>query len=110
MVVGLLDEGIPELGAVRDHTLIIIGETVLTRVVGHGVVLSSSLPLAGVNTVEACGAVSIRAVVIGADILTIGVLATLWSGFHLIANCSTAVNIHGPGTYGAHGVLEAHIK
>ena len=41
-----------------------------------------------VDTVEACGAVSIRAVVIGADILTLGVLTTLRSGIHLITNIS----------------------
>ena len=53
MVIREMVDRIQELGAVWDHTAI-VGETVLTRVVGHGVVLSSGLlPLAGVCTVEA---------------------------------------------------------
>ena len=63
-----------------------------------------------IDTVEACGAVSIRAVVISADILTVRFLATLWSGIHLIANISGAVSISRPVTDWTHGVLDARIK
>ena len=64
MVVRKMVDRIQEFGAVGYHTAI-IGETVLTRVVGHGVVLSSGLlPLAGVCTVEARGAIGLRTIVI----------------------------------------------
>ena len=71
--------------------------------------LGSFLPLR-IDTVEACGAVSIRAVVTGADILTFRVLTTLWSGFHLIANISRAVNITWPVTDWTIGPLVADIE
>ena len=46
MVVGLLGDGIDELGTVRDHATV-IGETVLTRVVGDGVVIAVLCSLTG---------------------------------------------------------------
>ena len=100
---------IPELGAIGDHTAV-IGEAVLTRGVGHGVVLSGGLPLTGVCTVEACRAISFRAKVIGANILTVGVLTTLWSGILLITNISGAVNIGGIVTDRSLGVYIALIE
>ena len=63
-----------------------------------------------VDTVEACGAVSIRAIVFGADILTVRVLTTLRSGIHLITNISRAVNILRPATDWTDGILVADIK
>ena len=52
MVIGRLGDGINKLATVGDHAAI-IGETVLARVVGHGVVWGR-LPAAGigVDTVE----------------------------------------------------------
>ena len=99
---------IPELGAIGDHTAV-IGEAVLTRVVGHGVVLSGGLPLTGVCTVEACRAISFRAIVIGADILTVGVLTTLWSGILLITNNFGAINGTGPAAQWTR-ILQLDIK
>ena len=46
MVVGLPDEGIHILGAVRDDTAV-IGETVLARVVGDRVVIAVLCSLTG---------------------------------------------------------------
>ena len=63
-----------------------------------------------VDAVKACGAVGLRAIVIGADILTFGVLTTLWSGIHLIANIFGAVNLTRPVTDWTIRILVAHIK
>ena len=46
MVVGLLGGGIDVLGAVRDHATV-IGETLLARFVGHGVVIAVLCSLTG---------------------------------------------------------------
>ena len=46
MVVRLLGDGIDELGTVRDHAAV-IGQTLLTRVVGDGVVVAVLCSLTG---------------------------------------------------------------
>ena len=61
------------------------------------------------DAVEACGAVSVRAVIIRADILTVGVLTTLWSGILLITNNFGAINGTGPAAQWTR-ILQLDIK
>ena len=63
-----------------------------------------------IDTIEACGAVSIRAVGITVSHPTVKAIAALRSGIHLITNCSTAVNIFRPHAHWTHGVLVANIE
>ena len=63
-----------------------------------------------IDTIEACGAVSIRAVGITVSHPAVKAIAALRSGIHLITNCSTAVNSAGPVTNWTIWVLVANIK
>ena len=92
--------------AVWDHAAV-IGKTLIYGVVGKCDLLSSGLPAASVwvDTVEVCGAESI-----GANTLTVRVLAALGPGVHLIADISGAVNIARPVTHWARGILVADVE
>ena len=63
-----------------------------------------------IDTIEACGAVSVRAVGITVSHPTVKAIATLRSGIHLITNCTTAVNIFRPLANWTIWVLVADIK
>ena len=92
--------------AVWDHAAV-IGKTLIYGVVGKCDLLSSGLPAASVwvDTVEVCGAESV-----GANTLTVRVLAALRSWVHLITDNIGAVHIAGPVTYRPIGILIADIK